>query len=97
MKGVFSFFLLLLDFLLSASAHERRYIGVWQIDTNSHIITGPPSFPAFLDKGAELTHQGLRLFDVEIFQNTNGRRYVGLWRGGSGTNLIVAPLNRVYQ
>src|SRR3954452_3482722 len=76
----------------TASAAEHRYMGVWQKGTGSNLITGPLSYSAFLDKGEELTKQGLRLIDIESFATTNGRRYVGVWREGKGSNLVFSPL-----
>jgi hypothetical protein len=76
----------------TAGAAEHRYMGVWQKDTGSNLITGPLSYSAFLDKGEEVTKQGLRLVDIETFATTNGRRYVGVWRDGKGSNLVFSPL-----
>lgn len=76
----------------TASAAERRYMGVWQKDSGSNLITPPLSFSAFGKKGEDLTEQGLRLIDIESFATTNGRRYVGVWREGKGSNLVFPPL-----
>lgn len=92
MNKLLCFILLFCVVLLPATAAERRYMGVWQRETGSNIITGPMSFSAFVEKGTELTKKGLRLIDVETFGTGNTRRYVGVWRGGSGGNLIFPPM-----
>ncbi len=73
-------------------AQEQRYIGVWQRETGANLVTGPLSFSAFVERGAELTQQGVRLFDFKTFETPAGLRYVGVWRSGFGSNLIVEPL-----
>lgn len=81
---------------LVAFAHAGKlYVGVWQKETGSNIITEPLNFQKFLKRGEELVKQGLRLRDVDTFMTPEGRRYVGVWRNGGGTSLIGEPLGPV--
>ena len=79
----------------SASADEARYEAVWHSDSGASLTTAPLSLSAFVDAGASLVDNGMRLIDVET-RNLNGRRvYAGLWTQGTGGNIFVGPIGPV--
>ena len=87
--------LLLLSCLgAKANAQELRYQSVWNSGSGSNIVTEPLSRTDFVQRGQQLTSQGLRLVDVET-ERVDGRRiYSGVWVSGTGSNIFDGPLTR---
>ena len=71
-----------------------RYQAVWQSGSGSNIVTEPLNRSEFIQRGQELTSQGLRLVDVETERVNGDRVYVGIWVSGSGSNIFDGPMTR---
>ncbi len=83
-----------LSFTAQVNAEELRYEAVWSSGTGSNIVTEPLTRSAFLERGGQLTADGLRLIDVETAVLNGDRIYTGLWVGGSGSNFFDGPMSR---
>lgn len=80
---------------MTASADSLRYQAIWHSGTGTNIFTGPLPLQNFLEKGSELTEQGLRLIDVESKIENGKRVYTGVWLSGSGGNIFSGPMGPV--
>ncbi len=75
-------------------APTLRYQAVWHSGTGSNIVTEPLNRSEFIQRGQELTSQGLRLIDVETAEVNGDRIYTGIWVDGSDGNIFDGPLTR---
>ncbi|MGB3766227.1 MAG: hypothetical protein WA947_06675 [Phormidesmis sp.] len=77
-----------------ANAQELRYQAVWSSGSGSNVVTEPLNKADFIQRGQQLTSQGLRLVDVETERINGERIYAGVWVSGSGNNIFDGPLTR---
>ena len=78
----------------TAAAQDLRYQAVWNSGSGSNIVTEPLNRADFVQRGEQLTSQGLRLVDVETAKVNGDRVYVGIWVNGSGSNIFDGPMSR---
>ena len=87
-------FLLLTCWSAKANAQALRYQAVWSSGSGANIVTEPLNKADFIQRGQQLTSQGLRLVDVETERMNGDRIYTGVWVSGSGSNIFDGPLTR---
>lgn len=75
-------------------APALRYQAVWNSGSGSNIVTEPLNRSEFIQRGQELTNQGLRLIDVETAEVNGDRIYTGIWVNGSDGNIFDGPMTR---
>jgi hypothetical protein len=62
---------------------QRKYNGVWRAGSDAYALFGGATWTAFEAKWQELAGQGLRLIDLEVYEEGGQMKYTGVWRAGT--------------
>jgi len=75
------------------------FAGLYQEASDGYYLWSVPTWESFTTKWAELANEGLRLIDIDTYQNAGYTSFTGVWRQGSeGYALWRTPdWNSFYQ
>lgn len=65
------------------SGYQVRYAGIWRRSGGEQTIWKTGSKDDFVSKNTVLVNSGMRLTDMEIFQEQGRTRYLGVWHEGN--------------
>lgn len=71
-----------------AAEAQRYYGGVWEAGADRHAMWVGQSWDGFEAKWKELSQDGKRLVDLEVYTSNGKRRYAGVWRAGTGGHYL---------